>query len=120
MDALEHELRQELIEITNRLSSRGLIRAAGGNLSVRLNEAEILVTPTRLAKGYLREEEIVVVDMQGHTLRGNLPPSIDTRFHLAAYETRPDAEAVVHAHPPHHNRFHRGRKDHPNRHPARI
>jgi len=99
MDALEHELRQELIEITNRLSSRGLIRAAGGNLSVRLNEAEILITPTRLAKGYLREEDIVVVDRQGHTVRGSLPPSMDTRFHLAAYEARPDAKAVVHAHP---------------------
>lgn len=76
MDALEHELREELIEITNRLSSRGLIRAAGGNLSVRLNESEILITPTRLAKGYLREEDIVVVDMQGHPLRGDFPPSM--------------------------------------------
>jgi len=99
MDQLETELRQELIEITNRLSSRGLIRASGGNLSVKLSENEILITPTRLAKGYLREEDIVVVDMQGHLLRGSLPPSMDTTFHLAAYETRPDAEAVVHAHP---------------------
>lgn len=99
MDTLEQELRQELIEITNRLSSRGLIRAAGGNLSVRLNDAEFLITPTRLAKGYLREEDIVVVDRQGHLIRGGLPPSVDTRFHLAAYEARPDAEAVVHAHP---------------------
>ena len=99
MDTLERELRQEMIEITNRLSSRGLIRAAGGNISVRMNETEFLITPTRLAKGYLREEDIVVVDKQGHILRGNIPPSMDTRFHLAAYETRPDAEAVVHAHP---------------------
>ena len=99
MDTLERELRQEMIEITNRLSSRGLIRAAGGNISVRMNETEFLITPTRLAKGYLQEEDIVVVDKQGHILRGNIPPSMDTRFHLAAYETRPDAEAVVHAHP---------------------
>ena len=99
MDSLEHELRQELIEITNRLSSRGLIRAAGGNLSVRLNAEEILITPTRLAKGYLREEDIVVIDRQGHLLRGENTPSTDTAFHLAAYAARPDAEAVVHAHP---------------------
>jgi L-fuculose-phosphate aldolase len=99
MEPLEHELRQELIEITNRLSSRGLIRAAGGNLSVRLNEEEILITPTRLAKGYLREEDIVVIDKQGHLLRGDRAPSSDTAFHLTAYTARPDAEAVVHATP---------------------
>jgi L-fuculose-phosphate aldolase len=99
MDSLEQELRQEMIEITNRLSSRGLIRAAGGNLSVRLNDKEVLITPTRLAKGYLREEDIVVIDLKGHLTRGSLPPSVDSRFHLAAYEARPDAEAVVHAHP---------------------
>jgi L-fuculose-phosphate aldolase len=99
MDPLELELRQEMIEITNRLSSRGLIRAAGGNLSVRLNAEELLITPTRLAKGYLREEDIVVVDSQGHLLRGQNAPSSDMAFHLAAYAARPDAEAVVHAQP---------------------
>lgn len=99
MDPFETQLRQELIEITNRLSSRGLIRAAGGNLSVRLNDDEILITPTRLAKGFLREEDIMVVDHKGHLLRGDRPPSMDTAFHIAAYEARPDAEAVIHAHP---------------------
>lgn len=99
MDPLEIELRQEMIEITNRLSSRGLIRAAGGNLSVRLNEEEFLITPTHLAKGFLREEDIVVIDLQGHLVRGENAPSTDVAFHLAAYAARPDAEAVVHAHP---------------------
>ena len=99
MDPFEKQLRQEMIEITNRLSSRGLIRAAGGNLSVRLNDAELLVTPTRLPKGFLREDDIVVVDTQGHLLRGENAPSSDMAFHLAAYAARPDAEAVVHAQP---------------------
>jgi L-fuculose-phosphate aldolase len=99
MDPLEHELRQELIEITNRLSSRGLIRAGGGNLSVRLDDETFLITPTRLAKGYLRESDIVVIDRDGHLVRGDSPPTLDTAFHLAAYQARPDADAVVHAHP---------------------
>lgn len=99
MDPLEFELRQELIEITNRLSSRGLIRAGGGNLSVRLDGESYLITPTRLAKGYLRENDIVVIDQNGRLVRGDRPPSMDTAFHLAAYRARPDADAVVHAHP---------------------
>ncbi len=43
MDVLEHELRQELIEITNRLSSRGLIRAGGGNLSIKIAPGDTLL-----------------------------------------------------------------------------
>ncbi len=99
MDDYERELRQQMIEITNRLSTRGLIRGSGGNISVRLNEKEILITPTQLPKGYLQESDIVVIDPNGEVLRGSHSPSIDMDFHLSAYEMRPDAEAVVHAHP---------------------
>ena len=70
MDPFETQLRQEMIEITNRLSSRGLVRTAGGNLSVRLNVDEILITPTRLAKGFLREEDIMVVNKQRASCAG--------------------------------------------------
>ncbi|MDY6874423.1 MAG: class II aldolase/adducin family protein, partial [Chloroflexota bacterium] len=78
MDSLEPDLRQELIEITNRPSSRGLIRAGGGNLSVRLDDETFLITPTLLVKGYLRESDIMVVDQNGHLVRGDSPSSLDT------------------------------------------
>lgn len=95
----EHELREELIEFSNRLSARGLIRGSSGNISTRLEPDQILITPTQLPKGYLRESDIVLIDHQGRLIRGNHPPSMDTELHLAAYHARPDAQAVIHAHP---------------------
>jgi L-fuculose-phosphate aldolase len=99
MDQKERELREELVEFSNRLSLRGLIRGSSGNISSRLDDHLILITPTRLPKGYLRESDIVVIDVNGATVRGDHPPSMDTEFHLAAYQARPDAQATIHAHP---------------------
>lgn len=99
MDQNERELREELVNFTNRLSLRGLIRGSSGNISSRLDDQLILITPTRLPKGYLRESDIVLIDEQGALIRGHHPPSMDTEFHLAAYHARPDAQAVIHAHP---------------------
>jgi L-fuculose-phosphate aldolase len=99
MDQQERELREELVEFSNRLSLRGLIRGSSGNISSRLDNQLILITPTRLPKGYLRESDIVVIDENGATVRGDHPPSMDTEFHLAAYQARPDAQAAIHAHP---------------------
>ena len=95
----EQEMREELIEFSNRLALRGLIRGSSGNISTRLDSNQILITPTQLPKGYLREADIVVIDNAGTRLRGKHPPSMDTEFHLAAYKARPDAQAVIHAHP---------------------
>jgi L-fuculose-phosphate aldolase len=99
MDQKERELREELVEFTNRLSLRGLIRGSSGNISSRLDDQLILITPTRLPKGYLRESDIVIIDEHGAFIRGHHPPSMDTEFHLSAYQARPDAQAVIHAHP---------------------
>lgn len=96
---IEQQLREELIEFSNRLALRGLIRGSSGNISTRLDHNQILITPTQLPKGYLREADIVVIDNDGTRLRGKHPPSMDTEFHLAAYKARPDAQAVIHAHP---------------------
>lgn len=99
MTQKEHELREELIEFSNRLSVRGLIRGSSGNISARLAPDQILITPTQLPKGYLRKSDIVMIDHRGKRTHGNHPPSMDTELHLAVYRARPDAQAVIHAHP---------------------
>ncbi len=96
----ERKLREDIVEIARRLYQAGYIRGADGNISVRLSGEEILMTPTRAAKGFIDAEDLVVVDLAGKLLRGNLEPSLEARFHLAAYREREDIAAVVHAHPP--------------------
>jgi len=95
----ERSLRRELVEICRRLHERDLIGAAEGNVSVRLGEGRFLVTPSGASKGHLAPGDLVVVDGSGEVVKGRGRASTELRMHLAAYASRPDVSAVVHAHP---------------------
>lgn len=99
MTTIENEIKEEMIEYANRLAEHGLIRGSNGNISARVDEKHILITPTQLPKGYLRKSDIVLIDVKGKTIEGKHPPSMDSEFHTAAYQSRPDVQAVIHAHP---------------------
>lgn len=98
----EQKAKEDIVEIGKRLYARGLIVAGEGNLSIRLNEREILATARGLCKGYLSSEHIIKTDLKGKKLSGDsrYEPSTELKMHLAVYEERPDVVAVVHAHPP--------------------
>lgn len=89
-----------IIETGRRLWQRGLVAASDGNISCRLEEDRFLITPSGVAKGFLREEDLLLVDGAGRVLSGAGRPSIETGLHLAVYRARPEVGAVVHAHPP--------------------
>jgi L-fuculose-phosphate aldolase len=96
----EMELRSEVIRICQKLEQRGFIAASDGNVSCRAGEGRLLITPSGLPKGELKEADLLVVDLQGKKLSGEGNPSSEMRMHLAVYEKRPDVSAIVHAHPP--------------------
>lgn len=97
-------LRAAVVEAGRRLGARGLIVAAEGNLSVRLPDARILVTPSGLRKDELRPDDLLVVPIGpgappgAHP--GGLRPTSDLAIHRALYAARPDVMAVAHAHVP--------------------
>lgn len=95
----ETRLRRALVEVCRRLHDRRLIGAGEGNVSCRLGKSRLLVTPSGVGKGFLRPADLVVVDLSGKRVRGRGRPSTELLMHLAAYAARPDAGAVVHAHP---------------------
>src|SRR5512136_2369921 len=95
----ENRLRRDLVEVCRRLHERRLIGAGEGNVSCRLGEDRLLVTPSGTNKGYLRPGDLLVVDLEGKVRRGRGRPSTELRMHLAAYAARPDVGAAVHAHP---------------------
>ncbi len=77
------------------------IAAGDGNVSVLLHGGEqILVTPSGMHKGFLKESDLVVVDRKGKRLRGQGKASSELLMHQLCYDERPDVQAVVHAHPP--------------------
>jgi L-fuculose-phosphate aldolase len=96
----EHESRLEILRFGKMLHDRGLIAATDGNISVRLNEFSVLITPTCISKGMMSTEDLVVVDMHGRRLSGFRDVSSESAMHMTIYRMRPDIGAVVHAHPP--------------------
>ena len=96
----ERQHREEICQFGKMLHERGFVAATDGNLSVRLTDGNILVTPTGMCKGMMEPDDMVVVDLDGQLLSGRRGVTSEIGMHLLVYRLRPDIQAVVHAHPP--------------------
>ncbi len=101
----EYKIKEEMCEIGRRVYAKGFAAANDGNITVRLNEREILCTPTMVSKGFLKPEDICKVDYEGNQLAGTRKRSSEVLLHLAVYKHRPDVHSVVHCHPPYATAF---------------
>ena len=99
------KLKQEMCEIGRRMYERGLVAVFEGNLSARLAPDRLLCTPSLMCKGFLKPEDLCVVDMTGKQVAGERKRSSEIHLHLAIYRERPDVAAVVHTHAPHATAF---------------
>lgn len=89
-------LSREIIETCLEMTRLGLNQRTAGNVSARYQDG-MLITPSGIPYERMAEQMIVYVDNDGKYEEGKLPSS-EWRFHLAAYQTRPEANAVVHNH----------------------
>ncbi|MDH2924976.1 ribulose-5-phosphate 4-epimerase/fuculose-1-phosphate aldolase [Nicoletella semolina] len=93
----EQEQKIQMVNLARSFYERGYSVGGAGNLSVRLDDNRILVTPTGSSLGRLVPERLSVVDMQGNWISGD-KPSKEYVFHLALYQQNPNCNAVVHLH----------------------
>jgi L-fuculose-phosphate aldolase len=100
-----YELKEEICEIGRRIYERGFVAANAGNITCRLNEGEVLCTPTLVSKGFMKPDDICVIDMTGKQVGGRTKRSSEALMHLEILKARPDVECVVHCHPPHATAF---------------
>jgi L-fuculose-phosphate aldolase len=101
----EAAFRAAIVAAGRRLRAAGLVAATEGNLSVRIGEGSLLITPSGRRKDELASEDLLVVptvkDAGAITVEDGAPrPSSDVAIHRAVYAARSDATAVVHAHLP--------------------
>jgi len=96
----EPQLRRQMLRIAHLIYDKGLLVAMDGNLSALLPSGQVLCTRAGCHKGFLTDEDLIVVDRDGRKLRGVGRPTSELKMHLACYDERPDVRAVVHAHPP--------------------
>jgi L-fuculose-phosphate aldolase len=91
--------RKEVAHFMRRLYKHGLTTTSGGNISLRLSDDLILITPSATDKGRMKWKEIGIVNIFGENFTPQLKPSIETAMHLAIYKRKNDVSAIVHAHP---------------------
>lgn len=100
MDYIEE--REQICDICHKMWQLGWVAANDGNVSVRLDDGNILCTPTGISKSFITPEKLVIVDKNLNVVEGaeGYRPSSEMKMHLKCYKDRKDVKAVVHAHPP--------------------
>ena len=96
----EDELRREICEIGRRIHQLGFVSAFDGNISVRLDSHRVLSTPTKICKGMMECDDLIVIDYEGQKIMGRRNVTSEIAMHLLIYKRRREVQAVVHAHPP--------------------
>jgi len=99
------ELKEEICDIGRRIYAKGFAAGNDGNISFRLGPDEVLCTPTMMSKGFLRPDDLCIVNMDGKQLDGRRQRSSEILLHLTIMKERPDIRSVVHCHPPHATAF---------------
>ena len=101
----EWKLREQMCEIGRRVYNKGFAAANDGNISYRLGEDRVLCTPTRVSKGFMKPDDLCIVDLDGKQVSGKRKRSSEILLHLTIMKARADVRSVVHCHPPHATAF---------------
>lgn len=94
------DLKLEIIAAALEIKRNGLIRLSGGNVSMRLPNGHILVTPSGTSYETMKPKDIIVMDSKGNRLEGKLRESVDTVALLYIFEKMPHINAIIHTHQP--------------------
>ena len=99
-----NKVKDQICEMGRRIYNKGYTDGNGGNLSVRVGEDLVLCTPTLCCKGFMKREDICLVDMAAGQLCGYRPRTSEVKVHIAMMKAT-GMNACMHCHPPHCNAF---------------
>ena len=97
-----NEVKAQICDVCHKMWQLGWVAANDGNVSVKLEDGNILATPTGISKSFITPEKLILIDSEGNVLEAaeGYRPSSEIKMHLKCYEKRPDVFSVIHAHPP--------------------
>jgi L-fuculose-phosphate aldolase len=98
--APRHELKRQICDIGRRLWQRAYVDGNGGNIAIRVADDLALCTPTLVSKGFMKPEDMCLVDLEGNQLAGTMKRTSEILMHLQIMKRQPRAVATVHCHPP--------------------
>lgn len=88
-----------VLAVAKELSGKGLVEGTSGNVSARLADGTVCVTPSSLPYEEMTLEDLVVLSADGELLRGHRSPTSEKDLHLACYRAFPEVGGVIHSHP---------------------
>jgi L-fuculose-phosphate aldolase len=91
--------------VCRRLAERMYVTSQGGNLSYKLEDNLVLISPTCVCKSEISEMDVVFIDLEGRTVEGTRKPTGEVPMYVNFYRDRPDIKSVIHCHPPYTNTF---------------
>jgi L-fuculose-phosphate aldolase len=94
------ELKLKICDIGRRLWQRAYVDGNGGNIGIRVGDDVVLCTPTLVSKGFMKPEDMCLVDLEGNQLCGTKKRTSEILMHLQIMKKQPRAVATVHCHPP--------------------
>lgn len=100
-----HELKLQLCDIGRRMWQRAYVDGNGGNIAIKVASDLALCTPTLVSKGFMKPEDMCLVDMEGNQLAGNKRRTSEILMHLQIFKKQPRAVATAHCHPPYSTGF---------------
>ena len=94
-------VKERVAKFCKKIVESDLIIGTWGNISRYLpDEQQVVITPSGVEYDEIKPRMLVVVDMKGNLLEGDLEPSSELKMHLATYAARPELRAVMHTHSP--------------------
>jgi L-fuculose-phosphate aldolase len=100
-----HSLKEQICDIGRRLWQRAYVDGNGGNIAIRVGEDIALCTPTLVSKGFMKPEDMCLVDFEGNQLCGAKKRTSEILMHLQIMKQQPKAVATCHCHPPYSTGF---------------
>lgn len=96
----DSEAKRAIVEYGRRIYDRGMVASNDGNITIKVSENAVWATPTGVSKGFMTEDMLIKMDLDGNILSKNdRKPSSEIKMHLRVYKEDPDIRAVCHAHP---------------------
>lgn len=98
-------LKERICDMGRRLWTRDYTDGNGGNITIRVGDNLALCTPTLICKGFMKPEDMCLVDLDANQLAGSRVRTSEAKTHFGIMKRQPNAKACVHAHPPHATAF---------------
>lgn len=90
---------QQVLSTAKRMLERGLVSGTAGNVSTRVDDERVAISPSSVPYETMEVDDVVVVDYDGNLLEGENRPSSEFALHTSVYKEHAEINAVIHTHP---------------------